>query len=152
MTFKVDIGDWDNLAPGARQVRLTVFVAEQRVPESLEWDEFDALSRHALVCVQGQPIATGRLLPDGHIGRMAVLAPWRGQGVGGAVLDSLMAEAWRLGMGSLRLHAQRHALGFYGRRGFVAVGAEFMEAGIPHCLMALDPLKAPPAPPTPRPD
>ena len=72
-------------------VRRAVFVVEQRVPEALEWDDADALSLHALAHdSQGQPVATGRLLPDGHIGRMAVVREWRGRGVGRAILDFLV--------------------------------------------------------------
>jgi predicted GNAT family N-acyltransferase len=79
-------------------------------------------------------IGTGRLLPDGHIGRMAVLADWRGKGVGRALLERLLEEA-RLQSCALALHAQTHASGFYRRFGFVEEGPEFMEAGIPHRTM-----------------
>ncbi len=61
-------------------VRRKVFIEEQRVPEALEWDDADAVSLHVLAVGQdGEPLGTGRLLPDGHIGRMAVIAPWRGR-------------------------------------------------------------------------
>jgi predicted GNAT family N-acyltransferase len=83
----------------------------------------------------GSPIGTGRLLPDGHIGRMAVLADWRGKGVGRALLERLLEEAAGLGMRRLALHAQTQAAGFYRRFGFVEEGPEFMEAGIPHRTM-----------------
>ena len=48
----------------------------QDMPEDIERDEFDAVSRHAIARdAAGAVVATGRLLPDGHIGRMAVAAP-----------------------------------------------------------------------------
>lgn len=113
-----------------------VFIVEQRVPESLEWDEFDAVSMHALAQdADGQAIGTGRLLPDGHIGRMAVVRDWRGRGVGSAVLEFLVDCAQKRGDGAVHLNAQTHAIGFYQRYGFVAHGDEFQDAGIPHRQM-----------------
>jgi predicted GNAT family N-acyltransferase len=66
---------------------------------------------------------------------MAVLKPWRGRGVGSAMLTYLLTLARRNGFASVELHAQTHALGFYARHGFTPRGDEFMEAGIPHRVM-----------------
>ncbi|MDK9704825.1 MAG: GNAT family N-acetyltransferase [Sulfuritalea sp.] len=120
----------------ARQVRDAVFVDEQKVSRDIEWDEHDASSRHVVACdSDGGAIGTGRLLPEGHIGRMAVLADWRGKGVGRALLERLLEEARLQGREHLALHAQTQAGGFYRRFGFVEEGPEFMEAGIPHRTM-----------------
>ncbi len=136
--MQVVIGDWDNLRDHAQALRIEVFVVEQGVPIELEWDEGDEVAIHAVAYdAEGQPIATGRLLPDGHIGRMAVRKSARGRGIGAAVLQALLADAKRLGYGRLVLHAQTHAVEFYRRHGFVVEGDEFMEAGIPHRLMSL---------------
>ena len=130
------LADWNVLCPHARAVRYAVFVVEQRVPVELEWDEMDAVSWHAVAYdAEGNPIGTGRLLPDGHIGRMAVLKASRGAGIGGAILDGLMAKAMDLGYRELILNAQTVAIPFYARYGFVPEGDEFMEAGIPHRVM-----------------
>lgn len=138
MSMQVVIGDWENLREHAQALRIEVFVVEQGVPIELEWDEGDEVAIHAVAYdAEGQPIATGRLLPDGHIGRMAVRKSARGRGIGAAVLQALLAEAKRLGYGRLVLHAQTHAVDFYRRHGFVVEGDEFMEAGIPHRLMSL---------------
>jgi predicted GNAT family N-acyltransferase len=83
----------------------------------------------------GEAIGTGRLMPDGRIGRMAVLAPWRGKGVGAAILEALMAEARRRGFREAHLHAQSHARDFYARHGFAVEGEEYLEAGIAHVGM-----------------
>lgn len=131
--------NWDGGMDNAslRDIRRRVFIEEQRVPESLEWDEFDAVSLHLLAETEsGIAIATGRLLPDGHIGRMAVLPEWRRRGVGYAVLLVLIEAALARGDQSVRLHAQVHALGFYGKAGFVAEGPVFDDAGIPHRTMS----------------
>ena len=129
------LGGWAELAAQAAPIRFEVFVEEQRVPAEMELDEFDALSCHALALADGRPVGTGRLLPDGHIGRMAVQAAWRGRGVGAALLQALIAEAGRRGMAQLALSAQTHALGFYGRFGFLPEGEVYDEAGLPHQVM-----------------
>lgn len=134
--FGVVAGTWSELGESARQVREAVFVEEQKVPRELEMDEQDAVCRHVVARDgEGGVIGTGRLLPDGHIGRMAVLADWRGTGVGRALLERLLEEAASQQMPHLALHAQTQASGFYRRFGFVEEGPEFMEAGIPHRVM-----------------
>jgi predicted GNAT family N-acyltransferase len=134
--FGIQAGSWNELAEQARQVREAVFVEEQRVPREIEMDEHDDVSRHVLASDgDGGAIGTGRLLADGHIGRMAVLADWRGKGVGRALLERLLEEAAGRQMRHLALHAQTQASGFYRRFGFVEEGPEFMEAGIPHRTM-----------------
>ena len=129
------LGGWAELAAQAAPIRFEVFVEEQRVPAEMELDEFDALSCHALELVDGRPVGTGRLLPDGHIGRMAVVVGWRGRGVGAALLQALIDEAGRRGIAQLALSAQTHALGFYRRFGFMPEGEVYEEAGLPHQVM-----------------
>ncbi|HUW36854.1 MAG TPA: GNAT family N-acetyltransferase [Rhodocyclaceae bacterium] len=135
--FKVETGDWQALMARAKPLRFEVFVREQGVPQDLEWDAHDAESLHALALdAAGKAIGTGRLLADGHIGRMAVLPEWRHQGVGAALLRRLMEAAAAAGMRRLALNAQTRAAQFYARYGFAAEGPEFLEAGIPHISMA----------------
>jgi predicted GNAT family N-acyltransferase len=130
--------NWDATRDKLRAVRHSVFVEEQHVPQELEWDDADERAYHVLATSdEGIPIGTGRLRLDCHIGRMAVLKPWRGRGVGGRILQSLIAYAEREGCEVVRLHAQTHAIAFYARYGFTATGDEFEEAGIPHRLMEL---------------
>jgi predicted GNAT family N-acyltransferase len=127
---------WSRDAPRLQAVRLAVFVREQGVPLELEWDEHDPISRHVIAETQdGTAVGTGRLLADGHIGRMAVLREWRKHGVGSALLQALMAMAREAGMREVVLHAQTHALGFYTRHGFRPEGEVFLEAGIAHRTM-----------------
>lgn len=139
MNIHLTLGDWDTQRADARVLRHEVFVVEQNVPLELEWDEMDPLSLHALAWGEGSnALGTGRLLPDGHIGRMAVKAEVRGQGIGGAILQALMEAAGKRGDRVLMLNAQTHAEAFYTRFGFVREGEEFMEAGIPHICMRRD--------------
>ena len=136
--FKVRLADWGRDEAALRDVRTRVFVVEQSVTEREEWDGLDAECTHAVAeSATGEVIGTGRLHPSGKIGRMAVGAEWRGQGVGAAILRRLLEEATRVGLESVYLHAQVPVVGFYARFGFVAEGEEFEEANIPHRLMRL---------------
>ena len=136
MSLRIVTGDWDGLREDAQKVRIEVFVIEQNVPVELEWDEADEISTHAVAYDElGQPVATGRLLPDGHIGRMDVSQSLRGQGIGKQVLTALLEHARQEGHRELVLHAQTHAVPFYEQQGFTAEGEEFIEADMPHRLM-----------------
>ena len=133
--LRIELMGWAAARAEASRVRLAVFVEEQGVPPEIEMDEKDAVCVHALAYAQGRAVGTGRLLPDGHIGRMAVLKESRSRGVGGAILERLVEEARRRGMKEVVLSAQTHALGFYRRHGFIEAGKVFEEAGIPHQVM-----------------
>ncbi len=135
--YRIETGDWATLGSAAMQVRERVFIQEQRGPVHIERDANDATSRHVVAFgPNGEPIGTGRLLPDGHLGRLAVLKRWRGRGIGAALFERLLGMARAAGMRHLELHAQTHAAGFYIRYGFAATGSEFYEAGLPHITMA----------------
>jgi len=130
--------DWQQDQETLRRLREAVFVNEQGVPVEIEWDGKDALAEHAIAEVEGQPVACGRLMPDGKIGRMAVLPEVRHQGIGTRVMTTLIDLAMRKGLRSVYLHAQSHAAGFYTRQAFVQVGDAFLEAGIGHIAMRLE--------------
>ena len=127
---------WQASQAQLRAIRAKVFIEEQGVPQELEWDGLDEHAYHVMaLAADGKPIGTGRLLQDGHIGRVAVLQEWRGKGVGKALLDLLLVVANKMGYEEVKLNAQVRVLDFYLGRGFVAQGKEFMEAGIPHVAM-----------------
>lgn len=134
-SFSLITGNWQQVGDHAATLRHQVFVIEQQVPVELELDQHDATAVHALAFAGSTPIGTGRLLLDSHIGRMAVLQPYRGQGAGTLLLSALVEHArWRGDQGVV-LAAQCHAQGFYNTQGFRAEGDVFMDAGIPHVLM-----------------
>jgi predicted GNAT family N-acyltransferase len=130
-------------------LRKEVFVAEQGVPEEIEYDAYDAVAVHVLaVREDGLPLGTGRLLHGGaalgktggdasvgSLGRLAVSRAARGLGVGAALVRAIEAAARARGLAAVDLHAQTQALGFYERLGYVAYGPEFPDAGIPHRAM-----------------
>ena len=136
MSIRITLGDWATLQLIAHAIRYEVFVIEQNIPAALEWDDMDAHCLHAIAYdAQGQAIGTGRLLPDGHIGRMAVKKEARASGTGGAILQALIDAAQKRGDAVVMLNAQSQAEAFYARHGFTRHGAEFFEAGIPHIHM-----------------
>ncbi len=136
MGVQVRLGSWSQMQAHATPIRLEVFVVEQKVPVEQEVDPMDAQCVHACAFdAQGHAVGTGRLLPDGHVGRMSVLRACRAMGVGSALLNALVEEALRLKFECVVLHAQTHAIGFYAAHGFVKEGEEFYEANIAHILM-----------------
>lgn len=137
--FTVSLVSWHDGEPLLRAIREAVFMCEQGVPEELEWDGLDAGCRHALaLSLGGDAIGCGRMLADGHIGRIAVLPQWREQRVGTAIMEALLAEARAQGLRRVEVDAQTQALPFYRRLGFVEQGEEFLDAGLPHIRMTLE--------------
>ena len=131
------LADWDADRSVLEGIRRAVFIEEQRIPESDEWDDEDATSVHVLVRLNRDPVGTGRMNPAGKIGRIAVIAGMRGRGIGMRILLQLLDEARRLGIREPYLHAQVQAMSFYEKFGFEKKGEVFDEAGIPHVRMSL---------------
>ncbi len=122
-------------------IREVVFVVEQGVPVELELDGLDPACQHVLALdSEDRPIGTARMQECGHIGRIAVLRPWRKRGVGSRLLTALIQIAREAGLETVDLDSQLHAIGFYEKHGFRARGDSFLDAGIPHrnMLSSLD--------------
>lgn len=142
---RIELLGWDQARARAAAIRRAVFIEEQGVPESLEWDEHDAMAVHALALdLDGRAVATGRLVVvpgarEARIGRMAVQRELRRQGLGGRVLTALLDAAACQGILRVMLHAQVAVVPFYHRFGFAGTGGQFEEAGIPHIGMELVP-------------
>ena len=134
---RIELLPWEGARALAAPIRFEVFVREQRVPAELEMDAMDAQCLHALAFHGQVAVGTGRLLPDGHIGRMAVLREFRKRGIGGAMLKRLIEAARARGDREVALSAQVHALPFYRAHGFVEEGPQYEEAGIAHQAMRL---------------
>ena len=138
--MKVDIqqASWPDDKDILSLIRRQVFIEEQKVPEEMEWDEYDTSSVHCLASDNGEAIGTGRLMSNGQIGRMAVLKNYRGKGIGTAMLKFLINQHRSRTNTPITIHAQSHAIDFYKNLGFVINGDEFDEAGIPHVEMILE--------------
>lgn len=134
----VQRADTDELYNHVFTIRTTVFVEEESVDQEDEYDGFDFLANHYLASLDGIPVgaarwrtvpATGKI----RLERFAVLKPYRGQGVGRALVEAIMNDVPQ--NREIFIHAQIHNLGFYEKFGFEAEGEDFEEAGILHKKM-----------------
>ena len=135
--IQVEVVSWNLHKETLRSLRGKVFIEEQGVPQEIEWDGADDTATHFLLTRNTVALACGRMLPDGKVGRMAVLREHRGQGLGHKLLASMVEYARLHGMTRLYLHAQEHAINFYLDAGFFPYGERFEEAGIAHAAMEL---------------
>ncbi|MEZ4852336.1 MAG: GNAT family N-acetyltransferase [Bacteroidia bacterium] len=134
----VQRADTDELYNHVFSIRTTVFVEEESVDQDDEYDGFDFLSNHYLATYDGIPVgaARWRSIPSSgkiRLERFAVLSPYRGKGVGRALLEKVMEDVPR--GREIFVHSQIHNLGYYSKFGFEPVGEEFEEAGIIHKKM-----------------
>lgn len=133
----IELTEFSRRQKAILSIRFDVFVKEQGVDPDLEIDGKDPECLHAVAFMAGKAVGTGRLLPDGHIGRMAVLSDFRSRGVGSAIVRELIEAAKERGLRRVDLSSQVHAKPFYERFGFQTRGAPFFEAGIEHVHMYL---------------
>ena len=119
-------------------IRRRVFVFEQGVDSSEEFDGYDDSAVHIGACIDGVPIGCGRIrMIDGKakLERIAVVKDLRGQGVGRAIVAYMKEVSRAMGVSSCYLHSQTSAVEFYSGCGFRKVGEPFFEAGIAHYMM-----------------
>ena len=129
---------WADDGDTLMQLRNRVFVEEQKVSAALEVDGKDSECQHVKAIVDGLIIGTGRLLPNGFIGRMCVLAEYRNRNIGTMMLENLVQQALDRGHQKVLLNAQSYIIPFYQKYGFRIDSDEFIEADIPHRRMTLN--------------
>jgi predicted GNAT family N-acyltransferase len=135
------------LMPAVYALRHEVFVIEQNVPPDLERDEYDHAATHLVALCGDEVIGTLRIVlsgPDAKIGRMAVRASLRKQGVGARLMQRAAETAAQMGARDIVLHAQLTARDFYRRLGYREEGTVFEEAGILHVSMRRPTVSLPP--------
>jgi len=136
--FVIAAVTWQTHAALLKRVREEVFIKEQHVPLALEWDGLDETAQHLLAFNRaGEAIGCARLTGDGSIGRMAVLKPWRGMGVGRDLLAKAVSLYRQQGQQNITLSAQVHAIAFYEQSGFEVCSEPYLDANIPHVDMQL---------------
>ncbi|MGG1600895.1 GNAT family N-acetyltransferase [Paenibacillus naphthalenovorans] len=124
-------------------VRMNVFVKEQQVPPDLEMDEFDvswSACRHFLAADGEKPVGTARWrMYDSRtakLQRIAVLAPYRGRGIGRLLIQAMEEDIRSQGVPAVILDAQTQAEPFYRKLGYETISPEpFLDAGIWHVRM-----------------
>jgi predicted GNAT family N-acyltransferase len=124
----------------AFELRRSVFEVEQNVPRPLDRDAHDLNAVHVVALdPAGRCLGTGRFVRldsrTCQIGRMAVAAAHRKQGVGAMVLEALERMARLRGLSEIVVHAQLPAESFFRNRGYATEGPPFKEEGVPHLLM-----------------
>jgi predicted GNAT family N-acyltransferase len=135
-------------------LRMVVFVEEQAVPPDEELDSYDLFATHFLVRLTDSSlseeegiIGTARLVDRGggvgKVGRVAVRRDHRGRGIGARLMRFIEETARAGGFCRLVLDAQRSAIPFYAKLGYLAEGDVFLDAGIEHRCMGKDLLPSP---------
>lgn len=122
----------------AFQVRKNVFVSEQKVPEALEIDEHEDTAIHFICYKEDKPVGASRLRfidNTGKLERLCVLASYRKQSIGKALIQKMEKEASHQQYKTVKLNAQTQAIGFYEALGYEVISDTFMDAGIPHQTM-----------------
>ncbi|MCJ8161627.1 GNAT family N-acetyltransferase [Acinetobacter zhairhuonensis] len=137
MALQIRTGTWTELQTDAKPIREQVFIQEQHIAVKDEWDAQDAVSQHFVVYEGEHAIATARLLPNHSIGRVAVLASHRGQGIGKQLMLDIIQQAQQQQRPLLQLSSQVHAIAFYQQLGFQVRGEEYLDCGIPHIDMQM---------------
>ena len=136
--YKIITGGWGQLEKDAKLIREQVFIQEQGIAPEDEWDDLDATVLYFIVYDREQPIATARLLPQHSVGRVAVLMPYRKQGIGKILMEHIIEYARQQNLPYLKLSAQTYVTAFYEALGFVVQGEEYLDCGIPHIDMTLE--------------
>lgn len=136
--FTIAIANWSDKQAELTSVRRAVFIEEQNVPESIDFDGTDPDFIHVLASDKnGLPVGTARINRKGRIGRMAVLQNYRRQGIGRKMIQALMDYGRKNSITDFHVSSQVTAIGFYRKMGFEPFGKEFLEAAIMHINMKL---------------
>ena len=138
MALHLEALSWAQAAHRCSLIREQVFIREQGIDPAVELDGLDVQCHHVIATQDDTDTGTARMQQDGHIGRVAVLAEWRHQGIGRALVLGLCQIAREQSLPRVYLASQQSAIGFYEQLGFRREGEPFMEAGIPHQTMTLN--------------
>ncbi len=137
----INVVTYDSHRAAIEQVRCQVFQCEQQVSAEMEFDGKDETATHLVAMLDGVPVGTARMRDLGDrlakVERVAVLARYRGLGIGRRLMDVAIAHLREQGMAEIKINAQIQARAFYDKLGFQQRGEEFEEAGIPHVEMRL---------------
>lgn len=133
----IRIGNSEDIFRDAAALRKQVFMEEQGFEH--EFDGIDEKAIHAVLYLDGEPVATGRAYVneqrDYTIGRVAVKKQYRGRGMGEQIMRALEEEIKNRGGKLVQLSAQLRAKGFYEKQGYQALGEEYLDEFCPHVKM-----------------
>ncbi len=123
-------------------LRARVFSLEQMCTDD-DFDGFDKQAFHVTGKLDGEIVATARILPPGlykagavSFGRIAIKKECRGKGYGRSIMKFILEYInQHYPNCPIAFSAQKYLQSFYESFGFVAYGDEYDEGGIPHVGM-----------------
>ena len=144
MSYSISQVKWQQAAPLLKYIREKVFVCERRIPRKIEFDRDDDTAYHMLVCddVSQEPIATGRISPQGEISRVAVIIGYRCKKIDKFIIRGLFKIARKLALKQVFISSPLDKVEYFTNHEFYPIGSVYMEAGIPKQRMACSTLKA----------
>jgi ElaA protein len=127
------------------QLRSEVFVVEQNCV-FLDMDNKDEECLHLMGFVNDDVAAYTRLVPPGYIykemsiGRVVTSPKYRSKGLGKELMQRSIAFCYEyFGNGPIKIGAQYYLLKFYTSLGFEVISDIYLEDGIEHVYMLLQP-------------
>ena len=135
----MDIKVFDEIPPESRFIRETVFLSEQGFEK--EYDENDNIAKHIVIYENDEAIATCRLYWDDevncyHVGRIAVLKPHRGKGIGIKIVTEAEKIIKEMGGKEVFISGQVQVVEFYVKKlGYTQYGDVYLEEKKPHVAL-----------------
>jgi len=144
MSYSISQVKWQQAAPLLKNIREKVFVCERRIPKRIEFDQGDRTAFHMLVCddTNQEPIATGRITPQGEISRIAVIMGYRSEKIDKFIMQGLFQIARKLTLQEVFISSPLEKVDYFTKHGFYPIGSVYMEAGMPKQRMACDIIQA----------
>ena len=138
MSYSISQVKWQQAAPLLKNIREKVFVCERRIPKKIEFDQGDRTAYHMLVCddKNQEPIATGRISPQGEISRIAVVMGYRSEKIDKFIMQGLFRIADRLTLKEVFISSPLEKVEYFTQHEFYPIGSVYMEAGMPKQRMA----------------
>jgi len=138
MSYSISQVKWQQAAPLLKNIREKVFVCERRIPKKIEFDQGDRTAYHMLVCddTSQEPIATGRITPQGEISRIAVVMGYRSEKIDKFIMQGLFRIARNLSLKEVFISSPLEKVDDFIKHDFLPIGSVYMEAGMPKQRMA----------------
>ncbi len=124
------------------KARAEIFIMEQNIHYQ-DMDNIDYESLHCFFVEDNKVVAYLRAFYQNEnknvvkIGRVLTLK--HGKGIGKDLMEqSIKAIKSKMGCKKICMNAQKHAVGFYEKFGFITTSDEFLEEGVVHQVMELN--------------
>ena len=130
--FKFKQTTWQKSSNEILEIRHRVFMIEQHIRDNVLCDLEDNDCFHVIVKnTDGDIVAAGRITEQGRIGRIAVLLPYRGSGIGTKLFKKLIQIGKSHNINDISLNAELGDHRFYNLQKFTSAGPVFMKQGVP---------------------